>query len=51
MVRQPVLEKEKSEFKPAVLSLQIDLVSHPAHGEGVSEYIINPCDVISLFVL
>ena len=30
-VRQPV-EKENSEFKPAVLHLNSDLVSHPTHG-------------------
>ena len=26
---------EKTEFKPAVFCLKIDLVSHPGHGKGV----------------
>ena len=34
-VRQPVLEKENSEFKPAVFTLKINFVPHPAHGGGV----------------
>ena len=35
LVRQPIEEKKTSEFKPAVLHLKIDLVSHPASGGGV----------------
>ena len=35
LLRQPVLEKENSEFKPALLCSKIDLVSHPIHGRGV----------------
>ena len=34
MIKEPVLENEKPEFKPAV-RLEIDLVSHPAHGGGI----------------
>ena len=34
---QPVYEKEKSEFKPAILGRKIDLVSQPARGMGVRE--------------
>ncbi len=34
LVRQPV-QKENSKFKPVKLCLKIDLVSHPAHVEGV----------------
>ena len=32
---QPIWEKENSEFKPAVLCLKTDLVSHTAHGGGI----------------
>ena len=32
LVRQLVLEKENSEFKPVKLRLKIDLVSYPARG-------------------
>ena len=32
---QPILEKENSEFKPALLRLKIDLVSHPAFGKTI----------------
>ena len=31
-VWQPIYEKENSEFKPAKLCMEIDLMSHPAHG-------------------
>ena len=34
LVRQPIQEKENSEFKPTLLRLKIDLVSHPACGRG-----------------
>ena len=34
-IRQPVTKKETSVFKPAVLCLKIDLVSHPVRGGGV----------------
>ena len=34
-MRQTDLEKENSEFKPAVLCLTNDLVYHPAHDIGV----------------
>ena len=34
LVKQPVLEKENSEFKKAVLYLKIDLLLHPTHGGG-----------------
>ena len=33
----PVLEKEKSEFKP-VVRLKIDLMSHPVLAEGFGKY-------------
>ena len=32
---QPTEEKENSEFKPSVLYLKIDLVSHNVYGGGV----------------
>ena len=35
LVRQLVLEKEYSEFKPVKLCLKIDLVSYPAQAEGL----------------
>ncbi len=35
LVRQLVLEKEKSDFKPVKLRLEIDLVSHPVRAEGL----------------
>ena len=35
MVRQLVLEKENSDFKPVKLRLKIDLVSYPARMEGL----------------
>ena len=35
MVRQLVLEKENSEFKPVKLRLKVDLVSYPARAEGL----------------
>ena len=38
VVKQPVSEKENSEFKLAVPCLKIDLVSDPAHGERVNTY-------------
>ena len=40
-VRQLFLEKENSEFKPVVLRLKTDLVSHPARGRrvGLGTYI------------
>ena len=31
LIRQPILEKENCEFKPAVFRLKIGLVSHPDH--------------------
>ena len=34
-VRQLILEKENSEFKPALVHLKIDLVSHPANDRGL----------------
>ena len=39
LVRQPVLEKENSEFKPALLCLKNDLVSHFACGKGFGKCI------------
>ena len=39
LVRQQILEKENSEFKPAKLRLKIDLVSYPARAEGLGKYI------------
>ena len=39
LVRQPVKEKENSEFKSVKLCLKIGLVSHPACAEGVGKYI------------
>ena len=33
LVKQPMLEKVNSEFKPAAMHLKIDQKSHPAHGE------------------
>ena len=38
LVRQPFYEKEGSEFKPALLCLKIDLMLHPACGEGVGKF-------------
>ena len=38
LVRQLVLEKEYSEFKPVKLCLKIDLVSYPARAEGLGKY-------------
>ena len=35
LVRQPVKEKENSEFRPVKLRLKIDLVLYPARAEGV----------------
>ena len=34
-VRQPVKEKENSEFKPVVITVKTDVESHPAYGRGV----------------
>ena len=34
-MRQLVLEKENSKFKPVKLRLKIDLVSYPARAEGL----------------
>ena len=34
-MRQLVLEKEKSEFKPVTLRLKSDFVSYPARAEGL----------------
>ena len=34
------LREESSEFKPAVLHLDIDRVTHPAHEGGVSIHMI-----------
>ena len=34
-MRQLVLEKENSEFKPVKLRLKIDLVSYPVRAEGL----------------
>ena len=39
LIRQPVLEKEYSEFEPIKVHLKIDLVSHPAHEGGVGKYV------------
>ena len=47
LVRQPVLEKENSEFKSVKLCLRIDLVSHPARVEGS----VNTYNAIIAFVL
>ena len=38
LVRQLVLEKENSEFKPVKLRLKIDLVSYRALAEGLGKY-------------
>ena len=38
IVRQEDLEKENSEFKPVLLCLKIDFVSHSAHRRGLGEY-------------
>ena len=35
LVRQPVEEKENSEFKPTVFHLKIDTTSYPVCGRGV----------------
>ena len=35
LIRQPVYEKENSEFKPILLYLKIYLVSYSAFGRGV----------------
>ena len=35
LVRQPVKEKENSEFYSFILDLKIDLVSHPSRVRGV----------------
>ena len=35
MKKQPIQEKENSDFKPAILYLKINLVLHPAHGDVV----------------
>ena len=37
-MRQLVLEKENSEFKPVKLRLKIYLVSYPARAEGLGKY-------------
>ena len=37
-MRQLVLEKENSEFKPVKLHLKIDLVPYPARADGVGKY-------------
>ena len=39
LLRQPVQEKENSEFKPVKLCLKIDLVSHTAY----MERLVNTC--------
>ena len=39
MIRQLVKENENSELKPVKLRLKIDLVSHPAHTEGLGKYV------------
>ena len=38
LVRQPVYEKEISEFKPIKPCLKIDLVSHTVRVEGLGKY-------------
>ena len=38
-VRQPVEEKENSEFKTALLGLIFALVKHPTRNEGMGKYI------------
>ena len=38
LARQPVYEKENSEFKPVKLRLKIDLVTHPALTEELGKY-------------
>ena len=38
-MRQLVLEKENSEFKPVKVRLKIDLVSYPARAEGLGKYV------------
>ena len=48
LARQPVLEKENSEFKPAVLHLKIDLELYPTHGNGVVlSYVVTKAKMIS----
>ena len=42
-MRQLVLEKENSEFKPVELRLKIDLVSYPARAKRLGKY-----DILSL---
>ena len=37
--RQPVFEKENSEFEPFLLCLKIDLRSHSSHGKYKNTYI------------
>ena len=46
---QPVEEKESCQFKPVKLHLKINIVSHPAHAEGLGTYIdisVQECYVI-----
>ena len=43
MVRQLVLEKEKSEFKPVKLRLKIDLVSYPVRAEALVNMFLSSC--------
>ena len=42
LVRQPVWEKKNSELKPVITPLKkFDLMSHPAHEEGLGKYILQ----------
>ena len=45
LLRQPVKEKENSDFKPVVFHLKIDLVSHPAHGGGIGRIHIQAIEL------
>ena len=36
----PVSEKEIVEYKPVEICLKIDLVSHPAHVDGLAQFIV-----------
>ena len=38
LLRQPVLKKENSNFKPVELCIKTDLVSHYTHTKGFGEY-------------
>ena len=44
LIRQPVLEKENSEFTTVVFRLKIDLVSYPSCGREVVFCVLRPID-------